>query len=91
MEKCIVVPVATGMSLSLCLLTLRAQRPKAAYVIWSRIDQKSCFKSILTAGCTPIIIDNMRIGDYLSTNCDQIKEKIAEIGPDNILVTFLLT
>ena len=52
MKKCIVVPMATGMSLALCQLALKAKRPNpnAKYVIWSRIDQKSCFKSILTAG-----------------------------------------
>lgn len=43
--SCLVVPMATGMSLVLCLLTLRSQRPDAKFVIWSRIDQKSCFKS----------------------------------------------
>ena len=52
MKKCLVVPMATGMSLALCQLALKAKRsnPEAKYVIWSRIDQKSCFKSILTAG-----------------------------------------
>ena len=38
------------MALLLVLLTLRAQRPNARYVIWPRIDQKSCFKCILSAG-----------------------------------------
>lgn len=38
------------MALTLCLLSLRLLRPKAKYVLWSRIDQKSCFKSIITAG-----------------------------------------
>ena len=49
-SHCIVVPVATGMALVLTMLSLRAQRPNAKYVIWPRIDQKSCFKSMLTAG-----------------------------------------
>ena len=44
------LPVATGMSLVMTLLTLKQQRPGAKYVIWPRIDQKSCFKCILTAG-----------------------------------------
>lgn len=42
--------MATGMSLVLTMLTFRTERPKSQYVIWSRIDQKSCIKSILTAG-----------------------------------------
>lgn len=48
--SCFVVPMATGMSLTLCFLTLRHKRPKAKYIIWPRIDQKSCFKSMITAG-----------------------------------------
>ena len=38
------------MSMMLVLLTLRQQRPQAKYVLWPRIDQKSCFKCILSAG-----------------------------------------
>lgn len=48
--SCFVVPMATGMSLTLCFLTLRHQRPKARYIVWPRIDQKSCFKAMITAG-----------------------------------------
>lgn len=47
---CFLVPMATGMSLVLCMLTIKQDRPGAKFVLWSRIDQKSCFKSILTAG-----------------------------------------
>lgn len=50
MTNCFVVPMATGMSLTLCFLTLRHKRPTAKYIIWPRIDQKSCFKSMITAG-----------------------------------------
>ena len=38
------------MVMTLVLLTIRQARPAAKYVIWPRIDQKSCFKSIITAG-----------------------------------------
>lgn len=48
--SCFVVPMATGMSLTLCFLTLRHRRPTARYIIWPRIDQKSCFKAMITAG-----------------------------------------
>jgi len=54
-----VLPVATGMALLFSLLTLRAKEnnPKKKYVIWPRIDQKACFKSMVTAGtCSCIII-----------------------------------
>ena len=42
--------MATGMTLMLCLLTFRQRRPDSRYVLWPRIDQKSCFKSMITAG-----------------------------------------
>lgn len=44
------IPVATGMGLVITFLSLRQSRPQAKYIIWPRIDQKSCFKSIITAG-----------------------------------------
>lgn len=54
----LVLPLATGMSLSLCLIALKNQHPEAEYVIWPRIDQKSCFKSIQTAGLKPLVVEN---------------------------------
>ena len=47
----LVLPLATGMTLTMCLLALKSlpENADAQYVIWPRIDQKSCFKSILTA------------------------------------------
>ena len=47
---CILLPMATGMALVMTMLSLRQKRPDAKYVVWPRIDQKSCFKSIATAG-----------------------------------------
>lgn len=49
-KSCVLIPVATGMALMMVFLTLGAKKPSARYVIWPRIDQKSCFKSILSAG-----------------------------------------
>lgn len=49
-QSCVLIPVATGMALTLVFLSLRLSRPSARYIIWPRIDQMSCFKSILSAG-----------------------------------------
>lgn len=49
-QRCLVMPMATGMTMMLCLLHLKRSRPGAKYVLWSRIDQKSCIKCILSAG-----------------------------------------
>uniref|UniRef100_A0A8C0LST3 O-phosphoseryl-tRNA(Sec) selenium transferase n=1 Tax=Canis lupus dingo TaxID=286419 RepID=A0A8C0LST3_CANLU len=83
--SCFVVPMATGMSLTLCFLTLRHKRPKAKYIIWPRIDQKSCFKSMITAGFEPVVIENVLEGDELRTDLKAVEAKVQELGPDNIL------
>uniref|UniRef100_I3MKY4 O-phosphoseryl-tRNA(Sec) selenium transferase n=1 Tax=Ictidomys tridecemlineatus TaxID=43179 RepID=I3MKY4_ICTTR len=83
--NCFVVPMATGMSLTLCFLTLRHRRPKAKYIIWPRIDQKSCFKSMITAGFEPVVIENVLEGDELRTDLKAVEAKVQELGPDNVL------
>ncbi|KAL8207557.1 UNVERIFIED_CONTAM: hypothetical protein K2H54_058892 [Gekko kuhli] len=84
-SSCFVVPMATGMSLTLCFLTLRHKRPKAKYIVWPRIDQKSCFKSMITAGFEPVVIENVLEGDELRTDLVAVETKIQELGADNIL------
>ncbi|XP_018428766.1 PREDICTED: O-phosphoseryl-tRNA(Sec) selenium transferase [Nanorana parkeri] len=83
--SCFVVPMATGMSLTLCFLTLRHKRPKAKYIIWPRIDQKSCFKSMITAGFEPVVIENLLEGDELRTDVNSVESRIQELGAENIL------
>ncbi|KAM9425298.1 O-phosphoseryl-tRNA(Sec) selenium transferase isoform 1-T1 [Pholidichthys leucotaenia] len=84
-SSCFVVPMATGMSLTLCFLTLRHKRPKAHYIIWPRIDQKSCFKSMITAGFEPVVVENVLEGDELRTDLETVERKIEELGAENIL------
>ncbi|KAF3836985.1 hypothetical protein F7725_004449 [Dissostichus mawsoni] len=83
--SCFVVPLATGMSLTLCFLTLRHRRPKARYIIWPRIDQKSCFKAMITAGFEPVVVENVLEGDELRTDLEAVERKIEELGAENIL------
>uniref|UniRef100_A0A3P9HTK8 O-phosphoseryl-tRNA(Sec) selenium transferase n=1 Tax=Oryzias latipes TaxID=8090 RepID=A0A3P9HTK8_ORYLA len=83
--SCFVVPMATGMSLALCFLTLRHRRPKARYIIWPRIDQKSCFKSMITAGFEPVVVENVLDGDELRTDLEAVERKVEELGAENIL------
>lgn len=84
-SSCFVCPMATGMSLTLCFLTLRHRRPEARYILWPRIDQKSCFKSMVTAGFEPVVIENVLEGDELRTNLQELERKIEELGAKNIL------
>ncbi|CAJ0577222.1 unnamed protein product, partial [Mesorhabditis spiculigera] len=80
----LVVPVATGMALMLCMGSWRKARPNAKYVIWLRVDQKSCFKSILTAGFEPLIVDPIRVDDALMTDVTKLNNLVEEFG-DTIL------
>ena len=52
-KDAIILPFATGMSLTISLLTLKNESDKKGhdkkYVIFPRIDQKTCLKSIYTA------------------------------------------
>lgn len=84
--------MATGMSLVISMLTLKHQRFNSKYVIWSRIDQKSCFKSILTAGCIPIVINCIKdeTGE-LQTNLSEIEKQINALGSNNILCIMTTT
>lgn len=77
--------MATGMSLMLCLLTMKSQRPSSKYVLWSRIDQKSCLKCITSANLTPIIIEPRLNGDELGTNIEEFENQIQKLGVENIV------
>eukprot|EP00762_Andalucia_godoyi_P002954 ANDGO_04192.mRNA.1 O-phosphoseryl-tRNA(Sec) selenium transferase len=90
-KEAIVVPCATGMTLSLCFLTLMAERKQAKYVVWSRIDQKTCVKCMLTAGVEPIVVEPVLHGDSLVTNVQGIEDAIYSAGKDNVLCVFATT
>ena len=70
MVSCMVLPVATGMAVTLTLLSLRATKPAARFVIWPRIDQKSCLKAVLTAGLEPVVVPLRLEGDELRTDME---------------------
>ncbi|PVU84768.1 hypothetical protein BB559_007426 [Furculomyces boomerangus] len=90
-SDCLIFPMATGMTLSLCLKYLAQKRKGSKYVIWPRIDQKSCFKAITTAGLIPIIIENIIQGDEIRTNIPAILENISELNPENIVCIYTTT
>lgn len=81
-----VLPVATGMAITLTLLALKATRPNTArYVLWPRIDQQSCLKAVVSAGLEPVVIQNLLLGDQLSTDLDAIVAQIETLGAANIV------
>ncbi|RLN62301.1 hypothetical protein BBJ28_00019989 [Nothophytophthora sp. Chile5] len=94
----LVLPVATGMSLTLVLLQLKEAKPDARYVIWPRIDQKSCFKAILAAGLTPLVLENVLIeeedgalGGQLKTNLAGMAALLDDHGSDRVLAVLSTT
>ncbi|VIO88604.1 Hypothetical 53.4 kDa protein D1054.13 in chromosome V, putative [Brugia malayi] len=92
-KAAMVVPVATGMALSLCLSAWRHTKRRAKFVVFLRIDQKSCFKSIFTAGFEPIIIDGIQetvISDGLITDLTALKI-VLEKQKDEIIAVLSTT
>ncbi|TNN16517.1 O-phosphoseryl-tRNA(Sec) selenium transferase [Schistosoma japonicum] len=86
-SECFLVPMATGMSLTLCLMAMKRRRPRgASFVLWSRIDQKSCFKCMLAAGLVPIPIELVpdTSSDQLCSNIDALE--IALKNPAKYLI-----
>lgn len=75
-KDCIILPFATGMSLTISMLALKSESDKLnqdrKYVIFPRIDQKTCLKSIYTSNLQPIVVEPIVEGDELRTNIDAI-------------------
>ena len=56
MGPALVLPLATGMTLTLVLLAMKSKRPKTANkVVWCRLDQKTCVKAVLSAGLELVV------------------------------------
>lgn len=87
----IILPFATGMALTLSFLTLRLEKRNAKYIIWPRIDQKTCFKCMITSGYIPVVVNPIQKGDELETDIEEIKKQIGLLGEDNILCIFSTT
>jgi O-phospho-L-seryl-tRNASec:L-selenocysteinyl-tRNA synthase len=91
-KACLVLPLATGMSLALTLTALRSTRPATArYVLWPRMDQKSCLKAIVTAGFTPIVIPNRIVDCAVSMDLDALRAALAQYGADAVLCVVTTT
>jgi O-phospho-L-seryl-tRNASec:L-selenocysteinyl-tRNA synthase len=73
----ILLPLCTGMSMALVLSSLResgatscSNTKERDVVLWSRIDQKSCFKAVTAAGLTCVVVPTARNGDCVVTDMD---------------------
>jgi O-phospho-L-seryl-tRNASec:L-selenocysteinyl-tRNA synthase len=82
----VILPVATGMSLSLCFLALMRETSKRT-VLFSRIDQKSCIKSMTSLGLKVIVIEQT---SWHETDIARFESDIARFK-DDILCIFATT
>ena len=82
-----VLPMATGMAMTLTLLALKAQhrRQTGRYVVWPRIDQKTCLKAITAAGLEPVVVPMRQQGDELVTDAEAVASCVDRLGTDSIV------
>eukprot|EP00756_Hemistasia_phaeocysticola_P056871 Hpha_TRINITY_DN33516_c0_g1::TRINITY_DN33516_c0_g1_i1::g.171081::m.171081/K03341/SEPSECS; O-phospho-L-seryl-tRNASec:L-selenocysteinyl-tRNA synthase len=104
-KQAMVVPAATGMGLSLVLQGLdhisreagnsdpKAPRTRKRWVVWSRIDQKTCLKCIYTCGFEARIVElKPQQGGGLGTDLEGIERAVEECGGvDNVLCVLSTT
>lgn len=98
----ILLPLCTGMSMALVLGTLRqlqdnhqtsanaAIKPYRNIVLWSRIDQKSCFKAIQSAGLECVVVPTRLAGDAVVTDLDAFQASLLTYG-DRVLAVVTTT
>ncbi|KAF4649677.1 hypothetical protein FOZ61_001083, partial [Perkinsus olseni] len=88
------LPVATGMAITLVLLAVmkrqRAAHPNAKYVVWSRIDQKSCLKAMQLAGLEVVSVEQKQTDSPaeqgLVTDVEAIREKVRSLeGAESVV------
>ena len=53
----LILPFATGIAMTLSFLILRLLKINAKYILWNKIEQKTCSKCIITSGFVPVIIE----------------------------------
>ena len=82
-EAALVVPCATGLTMSLMLRALVSAAPRdqapPRYAVWCRIDQKSCFKALLLAGLEPVVISPVAVGDELRTDVAGVRAALERL------------
>ncbi|CAB9514283.1 phosphoseryl-tRNA(Sec) selenium transferase [Seminavis robusta] len=78
----ILLPLCTGMTMALVLSCIREAENdnKKTIVLWSRIDQKSCFKAITSAGLTCIVVPTKldKDSDSVITDMEAMEAAIKE-------------
>ncbi|CAG9475384.1 unnamed protein product [Plasmodium vivax] len=79
-EDVYILPYATGMCLSTCILYTKKEREKSEYVIVSRIDHKTCYKCIDFCALKYLVVDMVYRDEELHTNLSEIEKLIQTYG-----------
>ncbi|GFH15597.1 sep-tRNA:Sec-tRNA synthase, partial [Haematococcus lacustris] len=73
-------------------MAIKAKRPAAArYVVWSRVDQKTCLKAITAAGLQPVVVELLLEGDQLVTDVPGILAAVQQLGPEAVVAVVTTT
>merc|ERR1712038_1031278 len=59
-KNSLLLPCATGLALSLCFSVLKIQFPGKNTIVWMRIDQGSCYKSMVLNGFRIVVVELKR-------------------------------
>ncbi|CRG95956.1 O-phosphoseryl-tRNA(Sec) selenium transferase, putative [Plasmodium gallinaceum] len=89
-EDVYILPYATGMCISTCLLYLKKLKKNSKYVIISRIDHKTCYKCIDFCGLKYFVVDMIFKNDELFTDLNKI-EKLIEDYKEKICCVISVT
>lgn len=98
-ERALVVPMATGMTLSLVLRAVSGQRPATAkFVVWPRMDQRTSLKCIEVAGFKPHVVplrraEEVREGPsvFFRVDARDVESAIDSLGIDNVVCVLSTT
>lgn len=61
------------------------------YVLWPRIDQKTCLKCVQAAGYEPVVVPLRLQGDQLCTDVEALEAEVARLGPDAVACVLTTT
>lgn len=87
----VLLPLCTGMSMSLVLSSIREQTDSQRnIVLWSRIDQKSCYKAIQAAGLICVVVPTLLDGDRVTTDVKAMEDMLLQ-QKDQVLAVITTT
>jgi O-phospho-L-seryl-tRNASec:L-selenocysteinyl-tRNA synthase len=93
-HQVVILPIATGMALMMGMTAISQMNRDTARlnVIWSRIDQKSCIKSMtFDRNIRVHIVEQRKEGDGLVTDTETIRRLVETLGSSSIHSIVLTT